>query len=435
MTVTAEQLAGLLPDYLARQRWYAGEGVPEDVEVVDFEVLRGELPALVSLLVQVPGDEAAYQLLVGLRRLEETEAFLEGKGRGFLGDLAAEDGTALLAYDAFADPQLAQEALRVVAPDVEVRSMRPLAVEQSNTSVVFDDAVIMKLFRRVHEEPNPDVEVVDALNAVGYRHTARTLGTWRRSGRDLAVVREYLAGGADGWHLAMTSLRDLYDRRCPPEEAGGDFAPEAERLGTTTAELHLALAEAFGRHPGDPARWADALAAGLADAPDLAEEVRPVYDAVRGLDDPGAAVRVHGDLHLGQVLRTDAGWYVLDFEGEPRVPIAARREPSSPLRDAAGMLRSFHYAAQVALRDRHDPPDDELLDLAAGWVDRNRQAFLAGYLAVDGIAELLPATDAARAVLLRAFEVGKAVYEIGYEREHRPDWEHIPRSAVERLLA
>lgn len=432
MTVSAEQIAGLLPDYLPRQRWYGGDALPDKVEVVDHELLRDESPCLVWLLARVPGDEVAYQLFVGLRPLVETETFLEGKGRNFLGDLDSDDGPVLV-YDALVDPDLAPAILATVAPDVEVEVMRPLAVEQSNTSVVFDDRIILKVFRRVHDDPNPDVEVVDALAAAGYAHIAAPMGTWRRDGRDLVVAREFLVGGADGWQLALTSLRDLYDRRCPPEECGGDFAPEASRLGETTAELHVALAAAFGTTSASPARWADALRAGLRDAPDVrgADER---YEALRTLDDAGAATRIHGDLHLGQVLRTDAGWFVLDFEGEPRVPISERREPSSPLRDVAGMLRSFHYAAEVAILERHEPADDELRDLADLWVERNRAAYVAGYVGTDGVDELLPRSDRSRAMVLDAFELGKAVYEVGYEREHRPDWEHIPRSAIERLL-
>ena len=430
--VNADALAPLVPDYLARQRWFSGETVPDHVEVLDFELFQEETPVLAWMLVRVPGEAAAYQLLIGLRPLVDTENFLEGKGRGFLGDLESEDGP-LLAYDALVDPDLAPIVLGVVAPGVEVTTMRPMTVEQSNTSVVFDDAVILKVFRRVHDEPNPDVEVVDALAGVGYEHTAKPIGTWQRDGRDLGVAREFLAGGADGWHLALTSLRDLYESRCPPEECGGDFAPEASRLGETTGQLHVALAKAFGTSTATPTAWSDALHAGLIDAPDVSGvDVR--YDALRSLVDAGAAIRIHGDLHLGQVLRTDTGWYVLDFEGEPRIPISERRKPSSPLRDVAGMLRSFHYAAEVALLERHEEPDDDLRRLAEAWVERNRAAYLDGYLATDGIDDLLPSGEAERNVVLDAFELGKAVYEVGYEREHRPDWEHIPRSAIERLL-
>jgi maltokinase len=432
MAVSAEQIAELLPDFLPRQRWFAGDEVPSRVQIVDSELLRSESPGLLWLLARVPGDDASYQLLVGLRPLSDTESFLEGKGRGLLGDLDTDDGP-LLAYDALVDPELASTVLGVVAPGRDVSVMRPLAVEQSNTSVVFDDAIILKVFRRIHDEPNPDVEVVEALTAAGYAHTPAQVGVWRRNGRDLGVAREYLAGSTDGWHLALTSLRDLYDRRCPPEECGGDFAPEARRLGTTTAEMHVAMARAFGVSAGTPETWADTLHAGLVDAPDLVgADTR--YDALRRVADPGAAIRIHGDLHLGQVLRADAGWFVLDFEGEPRIPVAERRKPSSPLRDVAGMLRSFHYASEAALLERIDPPEAELGALAGLWAARNQDAFLAGYYGTDGVDELLPKGEADRAIVLEAFELGKAVYEVGYEREHRPDWERIPRAAIERLL-
>jgi maltokinase len=427
----ADELVGLLPDYLARQRWYAGDGPPGAVDVVDYEVLRPDLPGLVWALVRVPGDDASYQLLIGLRELSDTEAFLEGKGRGFLGDVDSDDGP-LLAYDALVDPELAPAVLAVVAPDEDVTAMRPMVVEQTNTSVVFDDRVILKVFRRVHDEPNPDVEVVEALAAAGYEHTPRPLGAWRRGGRDLAVAREFLPGGADGWHLALVSLRDLYDRRLPPAECGGDFAFEAGRLGQATAELHVALAEAFGTEPGAPGDWLRAIAAGTDSVdPVFTEEVR---SRLRLAADPGRQIRIHGDLHLGQVLRTDAGWFMLDFEGEPRIPVADRRRPSSPLRDVAGMLRSFHYASRAALRERHEPADEELQELAQAWEDRNAGAYLGAYLGVGEVDALLSSDEPSLLAVLSAFELAKAVYEVGYERAHRPDWEHIPAEAVERLL-
>jgi maltokinase len=322
--------------------------------------------------------------------------------------------------------------LAVVAPNEEVESMRAMAVEQTNTSVVFDDRIILKIFRRVHDEPNPDAEVVDALTAAGYEHTARPLATWRRDGRDLAVAREFLPGGADGWQLALTSLRDLYDRRLPPADCGGDFAFEAARLGEATAELHVALAAAFGSEPADLDVWEAVLAAGTDPVdPALTDEVRR---RLRSARDPGRQIRVHGDLHLGQVLRTDAGWYLLDFEGEPRIPTAERRRPSSALRDVAGMLRSFHYASRAALRERHDPTDEEVGELAQAWEDRNAGAFLSAYLGVAEVDPLLPSDEPSLLAVLGAHELAKAVYEVGYERAHRPDWEAIPAEAVARLL-
>lgn len=432
------QLAVLLPDYLARQRFYAGDEVPDEVEIVD----RQQLDGVLWLLVRVPGDEAAYQVPVGFQPLDQMEEWLKGKGRSLIGDL--DDGDRpLLAYDAMIDPTLVPALLaQALDPMPDDASTRPLAVEQSNTSVIVGEQLVFKLFRRVYDGPNPDAELVGALDSVGFAFVPAQLGTWRRDGRDLAVARTFLRGSADGWSLAATSLRDLYEARVPPEEAGGDFGPSAARIGTLVAEMHLGLAEAFGTRPGDPAGWAAELAAGMVDLDGVdgidAEqlgEVRRRYERLGSLADAGPAVRIHGDLHLGQLLRNDDGWFVLDFEGEPRVPLAQRVQPSSPLRDVAGMLRSFHYAAEAVLAERHDGHDEELEALAVAWEDRCANAFLAAYLNEPGIDALLPVDDAALHAVLGAFELGKAVYEVGYERAHRPDWLPIPLRALERLTS
>ncbi len=155
--------------------------------------------------------------------------------------------------------------------------------------------------------------------------------------------------------------------------------------------------------------------------------VQRVLDDLRSVNDAGAAIRVHGDYHLGQVMRTDAGWFVLDFEGEPARPLEERRRPSSPLRDVAGMLRSLHYASMVALSDRDD------VELAQAWEARNRQAFLDGYLAEAKRGSILPSNDQSLEAVLRAFELEKAVYELAYEESYRPHWGYIPRAALARL--
>lgn len=443
--ISADQLAVLLPDFLPRQRWYAaGETLPSSVEVIDFAVLRDQAPGMVWALARTPGDHASYQVVVGLRPLAETERFLEGKGRNLLGDVDTAEGP-MLAYDALVDPELVLEVFALAAPGEPASTVRALNVEQSNTSVVVDERHILKLFRRVHDGPNPDAELADALGSVGFASVPRAVATWQRGGRDLAVVREFLGGGSDGWHLALTSLRDLYDRQRPPAECGGDFAPEARRLGEVTALLHIALAESLGTEAADAAAWAETMrvqrdryaaqgALGRVDEVGVAE----VEARLAGVGDPGVATRIHGDYHLGQVLRTDAGWFVLDFEGEPKLPVAERRVPSSALRDVAGMLRSFHYASQVGLREHAavgDPDDPALRALAAAWEDRNVGAFLAGYLGEPAVAALLPATESDTAVVLDAFVLAKAVYEVAYEHSHRPEWATIPIAAIERILA
>jgi maltokinase len=440
--VAPKDLLRLLPDFLPRQRWYGAADLElTGVDTADFEIVRNDWPVLAWALVDATfADEstARFQVPVGLRPLDQTERFLEGKGRSFLGDIDTPEGPALV-YDALVDPELASELLHHIAPDENVRRVRALNVEQSNTSVVYDERLIMKLFRRVPDGPNPDAEITEALASVGFEHISAPVATWRRDGRDLAVVRTYLGGGTEGWQLALTSLRDLYDSRLDPAEAGGDFAPEAHRLGQITGRMHVALGKALGVGPGDPEAWADSMVAHLArsrarvlDAAAIAE----AFERLRQVREPGSSIRVHGDYHLGQTMRTNEGWFILDFEGEPAIPLEERRRPSSPLRDVAGMLRSFHYAAEVALAERGDEGvDDELQGLARRWEQRAADAFLDGYLTADGVEALLPPSEADRRNVLDAFLLHKAVYEVAYELAHRPEWVRIPLTAVSRLLA
>ena len=384
-------LGTALADFLARQRWYAGDR-PSSVKVVTDELLADGAAPLRQWVVDA--DSVEYHVPVGSRPPDQ------------LPDAVGDDAVigefdGLVVYDALVDPELCLTLLDVVSGETAER-VRPAGAEQSNTSLVFDDRVILKVFRRLAHGPNPDVEVTTALDAVGFNHVPEPVAVWRQDGVDLAIVQEYLFGGSEGWALALTSLRDLYGGGGDPSESGGDFAGDAERLGTTTARLHLALAEAFGVTPG--------------------------------VDDPHL-IRVHGDYHLGQVMRTDLGWFILDFEGEPARPLEERRRPASPYKDVAGMLRSFDYAAQVTLLERGETEPTGLIEAAAAWEQRNRNAFLAGYDATKGIDELLPADPGVRSSRLRFYELEKARYELAYERAHRPDWEEIPRAAIARLEA
>jgi maltokinase len=437
----AEKLAPLLGEYLPRQRWYAGDAPPVAVVATPLELREGD-PALAWYLLDATdeaGDTATYQVVLGVRPVPCDRDFLQGKERVTVGEVDDH-----IVYDALVDPDLARVVLERVAPDESAEMARPLVVEQSNSSVVYDERLILKLFRRVHPEPNPDVEITDVLGERGFPHVVPQLAELRYEGMDLAVVRQYLLGSNDAWDLAHTSLRDLLNSRMPPEEAGADFGPEAVTLGEVTGRLHLALAAALGTSPADPAAWRAAASALLDRLPppgteggDLVdvEAVGALLDRLFNVDDPGPAFRIHGDLHLGQFLLADAGWFVLDFEGEPVRPVAERLTASSPLRDVAGMARSFHYAARTGLLERGRDVDPELVELSEAWEARAVDAFWHGYQAVPGIADLLPAAAEDRAALLAAFELDKAVYEVVYELAHRPDWVDIPASAVRRALA
>ena len=462
--ISPTALAPSLADYLPRQRWFgAKDRTIELVRIRSMEALagKGSWPVLlrVDADVSLTGtDDARYQVLLGLRPTGVDAEFLSGHEAAVLGEFDTAQGQALV-YDALLDSELALALLRVVAPGRTAERVRPLGAEQSNTSLVYDDAMILKVFRRLTEGHNPEVEVIETLAKVGFTSVPEPLAAWRQDGIDLALLQRFLPGATDGWHIALTSLRELFAEytigtspppgdalgggaappfeATDPAEARGDFAAEAERIGEVTAEMHQALARGFGTHKVTGDDYAKAMeqqleqVLGPADAA-LAEGARRIINRLRDIADPGPAVRVHGDYHLAQVLRTDAGWYVLDFEGEPARPLEERTRPSSPLKDVAGMLRSFSYAPAVALSYQ----EDDLSSLGRAWEARNRECFMAGYLrkAMEGEA-ILPTDPAIRSAVLAAFELDKALYEVAYERANRPDWARIPLGAVQRLTS
>jgi maltokinase len=369
----------------------------------------------------------------------------------------ADGGPPIELYDALHDKEvtglwlqaMAEQAtvdgvsfVRVVeAPEIPLReSSLALSSEQSNTSLVYGDAAILKVFRRLEAGLNPDIEVHAALGKLGGRHVAKLMGfvsaeldsdVW-----SLAMLQEFMTTASDGWQLATSSVRDLMaEADLHAEEAGGDFAAEAHRLGVSTAEVHADLAEAFGTSVLDSAELAERaatmnarLTAALAEVPELAEVadgLRQAYADFAELPGQVVAQRVHGDLHLGQVLRTAHRWVILDFEGEPAKTIGERQAHDSPIRDVAGMLRSFDYAARHQLIDMGSTSQSEFR--AAEWAARNRSAFCTGYAQGGG----QDPQDAA--VLLRAFEADKAVYESVYEARNRPNWLPIPLASLHRL--
>lgn len=465
--ISPTALAPQLAEYLPRQRWFgAKDRTIELVRICSTEVLQGDgsWPALVRVDAEVAlqgTDDARYQIFLGLRPTGVACEFLAGHEAAVVGEFETSQGQALV-YDALLDSELALALLRVVAPDLPAERVRPLGAEQSNSSLVYDDHMILKVFRRLTEGHNPEVEVIETLAAAGFTSVPEPLASWRKDGLDLAFLQRFLAGATDGWNIALTSLRELFAEytigaspppgdalgagvaapfeSADPAEARGDFAAEAERIGEVTAELHQAMARGFGTSKVTGADWASAMeeqlekvlgpgAGNFADGA-LVDGARRIIARLREIPDPGPAIRVHGDYHLAQVLRTDAGWFVLDFEGEPARPLEERTRPSSPLKDVAGMLRSLSYAAAVALSYQ----EDDLSGLARAWESRNRDAFLTGYLRKAVEREpILPTDPAVRSAVLAAFELDKALYEVAYERANRPDWARIPLEAVGRL--
>jgi maltokinase len=451
MTDLADLLAALgdrLASHIAQQRWSGAHDRPIDrVELRWHELISKDDPLLLWTVVRAhfaDGGTQDYQLFLGVRPVDPLPEFLHGKERELVAYLP-EPPLGVVVYDALVDPDLAIEVLHFVAPGTEVSVRRPIVLEHSNSSVVYDEAHILKVFRKVEAGPNPDVEITRVLAERGYEHVLEPHASLQRDGVDLAVLREFLVGCTEGWELARASVRDLLAGGLPPEESGADFAPDAERLGAILAGLHLAMGEAWGSAPGDAARWSAEMAANLdevliqvAEVPagiDV-DEIRRRFEEVGALADPGQEIRIHGDLHLAQVIKSDAGWKVLDFEGEPARRRDERFTTSSPLRDVAGMLRSLHYVAATGLAEWLGDGDDDtpLRALVDAWEERNRAALLDAYLATEGIEALLPVDTAALASLLAAFELDKAVYEVGYELGHRPDHVSIPVAGIQRVL-
>jgi maltokinase len=252
------------------------------------------------------------------------------------------------------------------------------------------------------------------------------------------MLQQFLRTASDGWDLALASVRNLFaEADLHADEVGGDFAGEAARLGEALAETHQTLSEHFpvaDRAADEVVELADAMRRRLDTALDIvpglapyAENLRRAYDDLAALE--GVRVQqIHGDLHLGQTLRTVRGWKIVDFEGEPAKPLAERLLPDSPWRDVAGMLRSFDYAPRVVERtwgDQHDPGAEQRAYRAREWSERNRAAFLNAYAGRD----LAPDEH----TLLAAYVADKAVYETVYETRNRPAWVTIPLEAVARI--
>ncbi|GAA2555863.1 maltokinase N-terminal cap-like domain-containing protein [Pseudonocardia hydrocarbonoxydans] len=447
------ELPDLLATWLPRQRWFAAKGRPvRSVTVVASTPLpTGGEPLVDHLLLAVAFDDGSpvqhYQLHLGRR--EHSRADLEHVVVGHV------DG--LVAYDALFDVDFTAwliEALRegrtvgelafVPEPGAEIAHGVPgrvLGIEQSNTSVSWGERSILKVFRRVVPGLNPDLELHRALRSVGSHEVAALQGaiegTLDGAPATLGMLQDFAANSADGWSMALASVRDLLaEADLRADEVGGDFAGEASRLGETIGVVHDELRRALGTAERDAreiaAVWHQRLAVTTAAVPALAphvDAVRATYDAVAGIGAPLPAQRVHGDLHLGQTLRTPYGWLVIDFEGEPAAPLSERVRPDSHLRDVAGMLRSFDYAAFHQILLSHSDDDTQLEWRANEWAARNRSAFCDGYALRAGV------DPREQRMLLRAFELDKAVYELLYETRSRPAWAPIPLASIARLTS
>jgi predicted trehalose synthase len=438
----------VIAEWMARQRWYQAKGAEPALSVV--ASLEGGAPGVrvtvFLLLDEAPAEPLLYQVPVVFRPAELPES-----RNALIGEV---DGRFL--YDGPHDPAYVELLVRTIAdggrlegsgaralgePAIDPgtpRSSRVFSGEQSNTSIVVDveggplPQVIVKVFRLIHHGENPDVTLQSGISAAGSDRVPRSFGvltgSWPDPGRTdgvavghLAAVQEFLPGSEDAWRVALQAAA-----------AGEDFSERARALGEAVAEVHETLASVFPTVQTTQAEIDAAvavmrsrLATATAEVPQLAAHraaVEGVYArAARG--SWPALQRIHGDLHLGQVLWNERrGWILIDFEGEPLRTMAERTRPDMALRDVAGMLRSFDYVAGSLGQDGGDTAS------VGSWATAGRQAFSAGYGTRSGTD-----LDAHRDVL-DAFELDKAVYETLYEARNRPAWLGIPLAAVERLV-
>lgn len=464
----------LVEVWMGRQRWYAGKGTSPAVRRLASWRL-GDPAGEVGVEVLIVADESGASPVVYQVPLTYRSAPIEGSEGALVGITEHSVLGTRWVYDAPHDPVYAAQLLELVqgrvraesssASDefddsvvatagpswsraVRVRGSSVLKGEQSNTSVILDcvDAdgtpvpVIIKVFRMLSAGENPDVVLQSALREAGSERVPAVVGSvagqWpepsteattegaadaeggRTAYGHFVFAQEFLPGVEDAWRVALRAVR-----------LGEDFAEPAWALGEATAEVHAMLGEALGTSTTSP-ELAQDIVAGMRERYAAAADEVPalrVHDAaVRAILDAAAQAnwpalqRIHGDYHLGQVLHTpDGGWVLLDFEGEPLRPLSERTQPDQRIRDIAGMLRSFDYAGGAV---EHSGGDS-----AREWVAQAQQAFLDGYATTAGD------DPRERSALLAAFELDKAMYEVVYEVRNRPSWVDIPLAAIERL--
>lgn len=446
--IANETIATELATSLPKMRFFAEKSADiESVDIISAEAVVRDHPtapdvdffltrvhtSLGDSLYQLPiawsrtlPDGAEHSVLVTAEDTFGYDALVDGEAILALGQLLVDTGhlgTARLHY--------------VPGTRLEpIETGRAMGVEQSNTSVIFNNSVMCKFFRRLHPGTNADVELLSALSQADCTAVPRLFG-WTEfaidgEGFTTAMLQEFVPNSADGWAMALTSVRDaIREPDTALELLGTDFGAESEALGEAVAAVHHSLAASLpAKRRVSGAELVAPMRERLQHVSAIVPEISELYDAAervfakaeQSIGAEGVVVqRIHGDLHLGQVLRTPRNWRLLDFEGEPSRPWEERRLPDHPLRDIAGMLRSFDYAAHYPLLTSREE-DSEARPRVEAWADRNIEKFLAGYDATGDSA------------LLDAFVLDKAIYECLYEAQNRPDWLELPLTAVRKLL-
>jgi trehalose synthase-fused probable maltokinase len=499
----AEFLAGrgrpALAEFVARQRWFGAKARGIGSVVVEDWAALQEAPPIILLLVQVDGDRYYVPLACSSSPPDDRRRTVAQLDAESIYDAHWEPAFGRLLLSAIAAGNTLPAAsghfvCREMTPPAEpgardaAMAARPLSGEQSNTSMAFDRALIMKSIRRPEPGLNPDFEITHFLTGrSSFSHVARLAG-WieyidrRGHAAIVMLLQRFIENTGDGWEYLLAGLRRLcesVDRESVSEEAttvlaeadasgcAAELIADLRTLGAVTGELHTALASDASRPEfrpepvtaEDTRHWQDTIARDLSRARaeltgsrahssaeiahalgslERAESrLEPVSEALRLLvEDRTSKIRCHGDYHLGQVLKTADAFLVIDFEGEPARPLAERRAKHCPLRDVAGMLRSLNYAVHAIARERQACGQPSLLARLERWEDRARRALLDGYIAAASrsAARLLPTGVERVTRVCGVFELEKACYELHYELNNRPDWVSIPLAGISRIL-
>ncbi|CAN5639488.1 maltose alpha-D-glucosyltransferase [soil metagenome] len=518
--VVSSLISGLPHEWLIRQRWFRGKSRELiSVELADHATLVTETaPRLLLTTIRVrylEGEPELYLLPFGFR----PSATAEGEQKALL-TYSGEAGEVRL-YEALLDRQSSATLLSFIEGGREIRStngvyrgshtellgeltgkrtpVRRIEGEQSNTSIVFGDQLILKVFRKVEAGLNPDLEVTRFLaEQTDFRDLPKLAGWIDYTGEDgstssVAGLFEFVANKGEAWSYTLRALSRYFaaasrsaadptttSGREATRRMAGDFAASARALGEVTGRLHAALASGGADQPdfvaeqvatSDTRAWTEdfqrsasrtlhEVGRRLESIPglfsptvlnDLAGVVRGTPDILARMDDlrileEGGTrkIRFHGDYHLGQLLRrADAQpgasdeWVILDFEGEPARPLHTRRAKHSPLRDVAGMLRSFNYAVRMSLAEQEADNSIVRSSLEAwgmAWEREVRKLFLQGYREAVAGTGLVPEDEEVLTRVLAVFELEKAVYELGYEMNNRPDWIWVPVQGIRNIM-
>lgn len=497
-------------EYLQRQRWFGGKGKPlTDVRLLDaIELSTGDAPRLLAFLLAEyrGGAQERYVVPLSVRpkaASDEAAAIVElsepsgSHGSQWVCDATREDDVWRSLYAIVASGrEVAGQTGSVLGRTMPGREkeaagsasvVKVLSAEQSNTSVVFDQRVILKLIRRLDAGVNPDSEVLEFLSThTTCRDVPALLGVMtyddghgnEAQPATVAVLQRFVPNGGDGWSYTVAHLESLLDEGCKEGtsrggaaaksivETAGPYLAQVRRLGEITGGLHVALAsnrefDAFRPEPitdRDCERWRSGMQRHLSN---VCRELRSlqaeeaIFAGLTG-DEAGELetscwqrfedlqilsrgrtekIRHHGDYHLGQVLKTTDGFAVIDFEGEPARPLEERRAKVCALKDVGGMLRSFNYATHAVLKQRREASSTDVA-LMTEWEGAVRASFLEGYRSVakPGEAVFLPSTWEEALKIIRVYELDKALYELRYEMRNRPDWLPIPLRGVQRLI-